>query len=68
MIFQITMTKKVRFFFKKLLVMSLLSLLSSMASADEVTIKLNDLTLNANLELAESKKLSDGVVLIMHSF
>ena len=68
MIFQRTMTKKVRSFFKKLLVMALLSLVSSMASADEVTIKLNDLTLNANLELAEDKKIEDGVVLIMHSF
>ena len=46
----------------------LLGLQLSIAQAEEVTLKLNDITLNANLEIAEGKKLSDGVVLIMHSF
>jgi len=40
----------------------------SSAKAKEVTLEFKDLTLNANLEMAEGKQLSDGVVLIMHSF
>ena len=40
----------------------------SMAQAKEVTLPFNGLTLNANLEIAEDKKITDGVVLIMHSF
>jgi pimeloyl-ACP methyl ester carboxylesterase len=40
----------------------------SITFAEEVTLPLNGLTLNANLEIAEGKKMSDGVVLIMHSF
>lgn len=38
------------------------------ASAKEVTLEFEDLTLNANLEIADGKQFSDGVVLIMHSF
>ena len=53
---------------KLILCTFLFSLQLSIARAEEVTLKFNDLTLNANLELAEGKKLSDGVVLIMHSF
>ena len=53
----------------KLIFCALLSGLQlSMAQAEEVTLKFNDITLNANLELAEDKKIEDGVVLIMHSF
>ena len=44
----------------------LFSLQLSTLRAEEVTLKYNDLTLNANLEIAEGKKLSDGVVLITH--
>jgi len=40
----------------------------SSAEAKEVNLKFKDLTLNANLEMAEGKQFSDGVVLIMHSF
>ncbi|UHD15834.1 alpha/beta hydrolase [Thiocapsa bogorovii] len=40
----------------------------SCAKAEEVNLDFNGLTLNANLEIAEGKQLSDGVVLIMHSF
>ncbi len=36
--------------------------------AEEVTLPFNGITLNANLEIADDKKISDGVVLIMHSF
>ncbi len=36
--------------------------------AEEVALPFNGLTLNANLEIADDKKISDGVVLIMHSF
>lgn len=46
----------------------LLCLLALSAQAKEVTLKNNDLTLNANLELAEGKELKDGVVLILHGF
>ncbi len=41
---------------------------SSSSFAEEVTLPFNGLTLNANLEIAEGKTISDGVVLIMHSF
>ena len=36
--------------------------------AEEVTQKFNGLTLNANLEMAESKSFEDGVVLILHGY
>jgi len=36
------------------------------AQAEEVTTKLNDLTLRGNLELAAGKSVKDGVVLITH--
>lgn len=51
-----------------LLSLLLLTLLNPAAKAEEVTIPFNNLTLNANLEMAEGKQLSDGVVLIVHSF
>ncbi len=51
-----------------LLVLILFSFTTQTLLAKEVTLKLNELTLNANLEIAEGKKISDGVVLIMHSF
>lgn len=41
---------------------------NSSSFAEEVTLPFNGLTLNANLEIADDKKISDGVVLIMHSF
>jgi len=41
---------------------------SSSSFAEEVTLPFNGLTLNANLEIADDKKMSDGIVLIMHSF
>lgn len=41
---------------------------SSSVFAEEVTLPFNSLTLNANLEVAEDRKIDDGVVLIMHSF
>jgi hypothetical protein len=41
--------------------------MSSMgAKAAEVTLEYRDLTLNANLELAEGQDLAAGVVLILH--
>jgi len=53
----------------KLIAISLILFLNvSMVSAEEVTLPFKNITLNANLEIAEGKKLSDGVVLIMHSF
>ena len=51
-----------------LLVLILFSFTIQTVSAKEVTLPLNGLTLNANLEIADDKKISDGVVLIMHSF
>jgi pimeloyl-ACP methyl ester carboxylesterase len=51
--------------------LSLTLLMASLASAgkaEQVTIEHNGLTLNANLELAEERRLSDGVVLIIHGF
>lgn len=52
-----------------LILVGLLSITSfTSAKAEEVNLHFNDLTLNANLEIAEGKQLSDGVVLIMHSF
>lgn len=41
-------------------------LFSFSAQAEEVKIKNGDLTLNADLTLAEGKKISDGVVLMVH--
>lgn len=38
----------------------------AVASADEVTLRHKGLTLNASLDLAASKKLADGVILITH--
>jgi len=45
-----------------------LCLLSLTAQSKEVTLQYNGLTLNGNLELAEEKQLSDGLVLILHGF
>ncbi len=56
----------------KTLQISLLALLhwvflTGLAPAQEkISLKLNDLTLNANLQRAENKKLADGVILITH--
>lgn len=41
-------------------------LFSSSASAEEVTLKHNDLRLNARLELASGKQVTDGVILMTH--
>jgi len=46
----------------------LLACIGSLANAEEVTLEFRGITLNANLELADEKGLSDGLVLIMHSF
>ncbi len=46
----------------------LLSAFSAPLHAEEVTLQFRDLTLNANLELAEGKALSDGVVLMLHGY
>lgn len=43
-----------------------LSVISGSVHADEITLPYKKLTLNANLVLAESKHLADGVVLITH--
>lgn len=43
-----------------------LSLAASGAQAAEVTLPYQALTLNANLELAEGKKIADGMILITH--
>ena len=51
-----------------ILISALFFFSSSSSFAEEVTLPFNGLTLNANLEIADDKKLSDGVVLIMHSF
>ena len=52
-----------------LILVGLLSITSfTSAKAEEVNLEFKDLTLNANLEIAEGKQLSDGVVLIIHSF
>ena len=51
-----------------ILVCGLSMMLLSDAKAEEVNLKFKDLTLNGTLEMAEGKQLSDGVVLIMHSF
>jgi pimeloyl-ACP methyl ester carboxylesterase len=50
------------------LLLSLLLLILNPLRAEEVTVPFKDITLNANLEIAEGKQLSDGVVLIVHSF
>lgn len=41
-------------------------LLSNPAQSEEVTLPFKDLTLNANLEMADDKSLQDGVILITH--
>ena len=41
-------------------------LIASSAFAEEVELKHGDITLNANLEIAEGKKLEDGVILMTH--
>ncbi|WP_299871736.1 alpha/beta hydrolase [uncultured Cocleimonas sp.] len=51
-----------------ILISALFFFISSSSFAEEVTLPFNNLTLNANLEIAEGKTISDGVVLIMHSF
>ncbi len=56
-------------FIEKLIISTLLIIFSiTLATAKEVTLPFNGLTLNANLEIAEGREISDGVVLIMHSF
>jgi len=45
---------------------SMLSLIVGFARADEVTLPYKGLTLNANLELARNKTISNGVILITH--
>ena len=45
---------------------SVLSLIVGLARADEVTLPYKGLTLNANLELARNKTISNGVILITH--
>jgi len=47
-------------------IMFVLALSSASVYAEEVTNKLNDLTLRGNLELAAGKSMKDGVVLITH--
>lgn len=44
----------------------LLLTISHSLQAKEITLKYQNLTLNAKLELAEGKELSDGVVLMLH--
>lgn len=52
-----------------LILVALFSITSlSTTVAKEVNLDFEGLTLNGNLEIAEGKQLSDGVVLIMHSF
>ncbi len=46
--------------------MLLTALVFAPAQAEDVTTKLNDLTLRGNLELAAGKAVKDGVVLITH--
>jgi pimeloyl-ACP methyl ester carboxylesterase len=43
-----------------------LGVISVPVAAEEVSVRHKELTLNANLELAANKKLSDGVILITH--
>jgi pimeloyl-ACP methyl ester carboxylesterase len=51
---------------RSIFIVILLGLFALNANAKEVKIKSNGLTLNAYLEMAEGKKLSDGVVLMTH--
>ena len=51
-----------------ILISALIFFYSSSLFAEEVTLPFNGLNLNANLEIADDKKISDGVVLIIHSF
>ena len=56
-----------RFFLYRLFVLAVFSTLVSVSvQAEEVTLPYNGLTLNANLEMADGKNLSDGVILITH--
>ena len=43
-----------------------LSMMSGIAYADEITLSFKNLTLNANMVLAENGHLTDGVILITH--
>ncbi|HER25542.1 MAG TPA: alpha/beta fold hydrolase [Rhodospirillales bacterium] len=43
-----------------------ISLFPGLAKAEEVTMSLNGMTLNGNLELADGKSLEDGIILITH--
>ncbi|MCK5665040.1 MAG: alpha/beta hydrolase [Thiotrichaceae bacterium] len=53
----------------KVLVLSVISIcFCSSIQAEEVTQKFNGLTLNANLEMADSKDYKDGMVLIIHGY
>jgi len=52
--------------FRFLFLALLMAVLSLPAKAEEVKIKHGGLTLNANLNVAPGKKLSDGVVLMLH--
>ena len=49
-----------------LVALSLLAVLPTASSAEEVTQKYNGLTLNANLEKAPGSTLEEGVVLVLH--
>lgn len=51
-----------------LTVVLLLALQPNPIRAEEVTLEFRGLTLNANLELADGKAVSDGVVLIVHGY
>ena len=50
----------------RFLLVSALGLVSFLARADEVTRDFRELTLNANLMLADGKRYQDGMVLIVH--
>lgn len=48
--------------------LALITVLCFTAKAEEVSIPHGQLTLNANLEIAEGSKIEDGIVLIVHGF
>lgn len=50
----------------KTLLLSLFMALHSVGYAKEITLKYKNLTLNAELELAEGKSIKDGIILITH--
>lgn len=52
--------------FRILAALAIVLATSAHAGAEEVTRKWGDITLNANLELAEGKTLADGVMLMTH--